>query len=214
MTHEAPGPLSRIPVPSQTAVRRLAIVVGVLVALGAAWLVFTVVRLAVQTDDYGDTIAQLEDSNHAQDEALREANRRLEDAGQPPVTVPEPSPGTPGEPGAAGEEGPPGPQGPAGEDGKRGPRGFTGLDGPRGATGPAGADGEDGARGPQGEPGPPGPPGADGTDGATGPQGPQGPAGTALPGTYSCPAGEAVVGFTVTADGDVVLECRSIPFAP
>jgi hypothetical protein len=52
-------------------------------------------------------------------------------------------------------------------------------------------------RGPQGDAG------VDGKDGA------DGRPGTAKPGTYSCPDGEYVGGFTVADDGAVTLSCRA-----
>lgn len=124
--------------------------------------------------------------------------------------------GVRGEPGPAGVQGPQGRTGPPGETGPPGPVGAAGDDGENGAAGPAGADGAVGPPGPQGEPGPqgaqgpigpPGPAGADST--VPGPQGIRGPQGTAQPGTYACPDGEFMTGFSIDMDGAVTLACQS-----
>jgi hypothetical protein len=88
-------------------------------------------------------------------DAVRQANVRLEAAGERPVEIPVPGPvgpaGTPGEPGPAGPAGadglsgatvvgPPGPPGPAGADGAS----VTGADGKDGTDGKDGQDGRDG----------------------------------------------------------------------
>lgn len=214
------GPLRMVP-SSQTAVRRLGFAVAVLVAVGVVWLVVSVIVLVIRVNDNGRTIEDMLATNTAQDQAIREANERLIDAGQAPVPVPPtpvaPEPGEAGEPGEQGDPGDPGdpgpqgptgdtgPQGPKGEDGKRGPRGFTGLDGPAGPPGADGATGPAGAQGPQGPKGEPGEPGADGQQG---PQGERGPAGTITPGIYQCPDGQVLTGFTVHGDGSVSLSCQ------
>ena len=122
----------------------------------------------------------------------------------------------------SGPQGIPGLQGP---EGRQGPEGVPGLQGPRGLQGPPGQDGKDGAAGREGasgKDGPEGPVGAQGQpgqDGAQGPEGPQGlpgqdgkdgDPGTARPGTYSCPDGQYVGGFTVADDGAVTLDCRAL----
>lgn len=118
----------------------------------------------------------------------------------------------PGPTGATGPVGPRGVRGVAGTDGtdgaegKRGPRGFTGLDGTDGAAGQNGAQGGTGPAGPAGPQGPSGSNGSNGQDGATGPVGPPG---TALPGSYQCPDGQVLTGFTVAADGSVSLNCQA-----
>jgi hypothetical protein len=208
--------LDRAPVPSQRVVRFMAGAAMGLALLLLVWLVGSVIVLAIRTNHNGDKIDSLQSTNAAQDEALKEANRRLEQAGEPTVAVPDtpaPSP-QPGEPGASGEPGAMGPRGypgatgatgPQGPEGKRGPRGFTGLDGPVGVKGDPGATGQQGEQGP---PGPQGDPGPKGEQGNQGPQGDTGPAGTANPGTYSCPDGQVVVGFTVSGDGSVNLSCQ------
>lgn len=139
-----------------------------------------------------------------------------------------------GERGFTGAQGPSGREGPRGEIGPRGPlgpRGETGATGAHGANGINGADGRgiqsmqcatggwiitytdgitepDGGlcRGPQGVHGEQGPAGADST--VPGPEGPRGPQGTARPGTYACPDGEVMTGFTVAEDGAVTLACE------
>lgn len=126
-----------------------------------------------------------------------------------PIVIPGPA-GPPGPRGPQGEPGPPGPAGQDGADGKRGPRGFTGIDGAPGPPGPTGAEGSDGTDGSDGNDG------QNGQTGATGPQGeqgPVGPAGTAQPGTYTCPDGQYLAGFTVAGDGAVTLDCRT-PLLP
>jgi hypothetical protein len=209
------------PVPSETVIRLT--VLAILVA-GLVLMLLIGVRLYVlsQNDrEQAEQIGRLEGTNSAQDEALAEANRRLEEAGEPPVEVPAtPAPGEQGETGEqgdTGETGPrgltgaTGPQGPRGEAGKRGPRGFTGIDGPVGPAGPAGADGATGPQGPQGPKGEPGPPGADGEQG---PQGERGPAGTANPGVYQCPDGHVLTGFTISEGGGVTLSCQQSVLLP
>lgn len=109
-------------------------------------------------------------------------------------------------------------------------RGTTGPEGPQGDTGPRGRPGTDGRPGRDGDDstvpgpagpscidelslaacrGPVGPTGATGPAGPVGAQGPQGPAGTANPGTYSCPDGQYVAGFTIGDAGGVSLDCRT-----
>jgi hypothetical protein len=194
--------LDRLPVPSPRAVHRLGVVVGVLALVTGIGLVVSVVVLAERfhaysdtTKDLRDTVTQMQATNVAQDQALKEANRRLAQAGQPPVPVPEaptPEPGAQGDQGPRGETGPqgpagpPGPAGPQGSTGKRGPRGFTGLDGPVGSTGNPGPRGEQGPPGPKGDQGPAGADGQPGPKGDPGDPGPQGPAGPAGP---TCPDG-------------------------
>jgi hypothetical protein len=47
--------------------------------------------------------------------------------------------------------------------------------------------------------------------GAKGDDGQDGQDGTAKPGTYTCPEGEAMTGFTVADDGSVTVACRDVP---
>jgi hypothetical protein len=97
--------------------------------------------------------------------------------------------------------------------GEAGDRGQAGVDstvaGPQGSQGEPGQDST--------VPGPAGPAGQDGEDGADstipGPQGIRGPQGTAKPGTYACPDGEFMTGFTVDPDGAVTLACQD-PIPP
>lgn len=122
--------------------------------------------------------------------------------------------GATGKPGKDGRPGAPGTDGEPGTDGANGSDGTDGIDGTPGrgiqsmqcATGGWIVTYTDGiaspsglCRGPQGEPGADGKDGKDGKDGV---------AGTAKPGTYACPDGEYVTGFTVAADGAVALSCR------
>lgn len=232
MNQEHPTILERAPVPSERTVSAMKVALFVLVLFGAVWLVVSVIVLVIRTETNADEIDFLHTRSAAQDEALREANRKLVEVGETPVEVPDvPTPepgeqGDPGERGDVGQTGPrgpvgaTGPQGPAGDDGSRGPRGFTGLDGPVGPSGPAGVDGAigpAGAQGPQGQQGPKGdagPAGPAGEQGPTGPAGPVGPAGTANPGTYLCPDGEVVVGFTIGPAGGVTLTCEQSVILP
>jgi len=148
--------------------------VALLTVALALWLIVTVVR---QSNEIRETQAV----NEAQDSALAEANRRLAEAGEPPVATPGPGPaGEPGQVGPQGPAGPPGPRGlagPVGARGLQGIRGALGEPGAEGATGAAGATGAQGPAGPQGETGeqgpqgPAGPAGADGTDGQDGKDG-------------------------------------------
>lgn len=212
--------LERMPVPSSRAVRRLAFVFIVLAVIGAVWLVVTVVVLALRFDDYSSTVTDLRSRVTAQDEALAEANRRLEASGQDPVVVSS-EPGDQGPAGEPGEDstvpGPAGPPGPAGEDGADGRRGMRGPTGSNGESirGPVG---EPGPQGPVGPAGPQGPPGEDGKDssvpGPEGPQGPAGPAGSVTPGVYMCPDGQVLVGFTVGEGGGVSLNCQQSVILP
>jgi len=66
----------------------------------ALWLIVTVMQQS-------DQLREVQAANRAQDSALAEANRRLELAGEQPVTTPDPGPA--GEPGQVGPVGPPGP---------------------------------------------------------------------------------------------------------
>ena len=227
----------RIPIPSDRAVRGIVLVVVVLVLVLVALIGVRFYALNGNDQAQNREIGELSSANNAQDRALREANRRLEQAGQPQVPVPDTG-GAPilttaalvaaltvycAEPTAL-CVGPRGPQGPAGESGmtgKRGPRGFTGLDGPVGPVGDPGKPGQNGSdggqgpqgppgpQGPKGDPGPQGPAGQDGAPGADGQDGQPGPAGTANPGSYACPAGQVVTGFTVGPDGGVTLDCQA-----
>jgi len=232
MHEEKPTLLDRVPVPSQRAVSGLKLTLYVVIALGAVWLCASVVVLVVQSHDRDAQIRDLRSTvetgqsvNAAQDEALKEANRRLEEAGQEPVSVP-PTPATQGEPGATGERGATGPQGPRGypgatgpqgvpgATGKRGARGFTGLDGPTGPQGPEGPAGPPGEQGPKGDQGPVGDQGPKGDPGATGDTGPQGPAGSVVPGNYLCHDGQYMVGFTVNPNGTATPVCQQLLIGP
>jgi len=137
-------------------------------ALFLALLVWLVATVANQSDQIRETQAV----NTAQDSALAEANRRLTEAGEPPVPTPEPGPaGEPGQVGPVGPVGPPGPQGVRGPMGARGLQGIRGAAGEEGAEGSTGGTGATGAQGPKGETGEQGPAGADGQDGTDGTDG-------------------------------------------
>jgi hypothetical protein len=136
-------------------------------------------------------IEQLKVQSQENKEAAEEANRRLEDAGEPTVPLPSQTP-PPTQPGAA----PsliPGPQGLPGQPGADstipGPPGKSGrpgkdstVPGPTGPTGPAGGPGPSGRPGQPGAdstvPGPQGEPGADST--IPGPAGPTGEPGRGI----------------------------------
>lgn len=148
----------------------------------------------------------------------------------PPPQVILGQPGPQGERGPAGVRGPQGRTGPPGEIGPPGPVGPRGKTGDVGATGATGAPGRgiqsmqcatggwiitytDGLGEPDGGPcvgaqGPKGDQGLQGVHGDQGPMGPPGPQGTAQPGTYACPDGEVMSGFTVDPDGAVTLACQ------
>lgn len=199
----------RMPVPSERLVRRAVGVLIVVVALVVAGLVVLAIRLAHgQGDARHELRAGLEQAARDRAEfrsdladqraALAEANRRLVDAGRRPVAAP-PSSQTPGPAGPRGEPGS------SGEPGAPGEPGAAGSAGPVGPAGPAGPPGPTGAPGPQGEPG---------AQGEQGPPGPQGVPGTVTPGTYSCPDGQYVAGFTVSPGGGVELDCRAALLVP
>lgn len=117
----------------------------------------------------------------------------IEPADPPPSVQTIPIPGRPGTPGRDGVNGKPGRDGKAGQDGSDGTPGTPGNAGPKGDTG---------AAGPQGD------------RGQEGPVGPQGPPGTAQPGTYTCPDGEYLRGFTIAPDGAVNLICAPVAQLP
>lgn len=168
--------MRRLPVPS-----RRALTVGAWIAVLAVvglivWMLFLLNQLSSETvrtdrelsqarEQAREVFGDLVETNAAQDEALAEANRRLEAAGKSPVPVPAPEP-IPG---------------PAGERGERGPAG-TSIVGPTGPSGPRGVRGRDGESitGPPGQRGEPGPRGEDGRVGESivGPAGPRGEDGT------------------------------------
>lgn len=264
-----PTPTHRkFPVPSARALRWLQLLVVALVVALGTYLIVQVGNLGTRTSDQGDTIRTLIDSNAAQDEALREANRQLIEAGQTPVQVPDPPDDTePVEISSAqiqaaidrycsgggctpvpssaqvldaidhfcssngeciGPKGDLGDQGPppttiqligafsaycGDHNGCRGPQGESGTDGQDGQNGDEGPQGAQGDQGPKGDQGDQGPKGDDGPKGNDGEAGPQGPPGTATPGSYGCPDGQYVTGFTVASTGDVNVACGA-PLLP
>ena len=203
------------PVPSETVIRLMVLLIVMVIAFGVLLIGARVYVLSQNDREQAEELGLLKGTNAAQDEALAEANRRLEAAGEAPVSVPEPGePGSPGEPGVAGDVGPAGPQGPQGEPGKRGPRGFTGLDGEsiQGPRGEQGATGPAGPAGPRGEAGPGGQPGKDGADGAPGP-----PGVVAVVDNCDPPPGEYATNVNVTYDAGsqtITLTCTSAPLLP
>lgn len=212
--------MSRFPVPSRRAVMVLSWVVGLALAALVGFLLWRVTVLAsTDVESRADRLelrSLVEAQGQALDEqraATMEANRRLREAGEDPVELPDvPAlvPGPSGEPGATGRRGPIGPPGPTGPNGRRGARGATGDTGTPGQTGPSGAPGATGATGDTGPQGPAGPPGPSGDTGPQGPAGPAGPAGTsAYPFTFAFtvddpPFGPTTYTVTCTAAGCTV----------
>lgn len=165
-------------------------------------------RLNAEVDELSALVSALNDQALANKAALREANRRLREAGQEPVEVPETDEALDGVPGPPGERGERGPAGSKGERGEQGNPGDDGIGRP-GEQGAQGAPGEPGPQGPQGEPGPQGP------KGDAGPAGPQGPAGPGIAaGSYICGDGSYMTGFTVDGSGSVTIACRPLPSSP
>lgn len=170
------------------------------------------VSLAQQLQDECETNGELRIDGRDLCERADEVVER-----SPEVAGPAGPPGPQGErgyTGAQGVQGRLGPRGEVGPPGPVGPRGVAGPAGPAGPQGATGAEGQAGPAGPRGEPGPQGIQGPQGEPGADstvpGPQGARGPQGTAQPGTYACPDGEYVSGFTVDAEGAVTLTCKSL----
>jgi hypothetical protein len=215
---------------------RIVHVAWALVALILVGLLFlllaTVTRQAAQLDraevndaESREDRAELHDAVGELSAALDEANERLVIAGRTPVGEPAEVEAVVGDRGPRGFPGEPGRDGKDGRDGLDGRDGTgrDGSDGRDGAAGATGSDGQDGARGPSCVEelgidacrGPKGDPGADSTvPGPQGERGPQGAPGTAQPGTYACPEGEYVVGFTIGDGGGVTLFCRPFPHPP
>jgi hypothetical protein len=216
-------PTTHGPVPSDRAVRVLSIAVVLLIIAGIGLFGL---RLYVLNEN----VREQDKTNAAQDQALAEANRRLEDAGQPQVPVPDPGTEVPVLTAAMLEAaleaycgdclGPPGRDGLDGLDGvgKRGPRGFTGEDSV--VPGPPGGNGKDGKDGATGDRGLScvealsldecrGADGADGKDGADG-----APGVVAVVDACSPPAGEVVTDTGISYDQatqTITLTCTSAP---
>lgn len=229
-----------MPVPSRRVLVWGAWTVGVLIVGIIIWMMWLLATLQDDVAQGGRDRDALRDANAAQDatiaaqeSALEQANRRLRDAGEAPVLVPEAPEPVPGPAGAAGEPGARGPAGPPGASiiGPRGPAGRDGrtVVGPPGPAGDDGDDGDDGATitGPKGDKGDTGAAGKDGRDGkdatpemvdtavvrycsvrgeCAGPQGPPGPEGPAGPAGPAGPQGGPGVVHVVTqpACGDLM----------
>lgn len=192
--------------PSRRTLIVLTWLVAILVALLVVWLAGRVISLSAdlgETEHRADTSAadraDLRADLESQQAALDAANRKLLALGEAPVQQPTTPPLSP-------LQGPMGPMGPVGPVGPRGPKGDTGDEGDDGAS-ITGAPGEQGATGPAGPMGPAGPKGDAGPQGPAGPAGKDGAPGTATPGTYGCPDGQSMTGFTVAADGTVTVAC-------
>lgn len=187
---------------------------GIAAVAVIGWIIFQIGTLVASVDssrrDRADLHQRLDeqieraDQQKAAADALARQVRRL---GEVPVVEPDdlPPASTVPLPGAQGPVGPVGPQGPRGPKGDTGSSGVNGETGTPGSAGAAGTTGADGAKGEKGDPGPQGP---------AGPPGPAGPSGTAQPGTYSCPAGEYLRGFSVNADGSINLTCAPVAQLP
>lgn len=172
----------------------VSVVVLLLGLAGLAWVVGGEIgnferRLASANADRAQVRADLSETR----DVVAEANSRLIEAGEKPVTVPPVA-------------------GPQGTPGERGPRGFPGEDGRDGQDGRPGRDG-DTITGPRG---PTGTPGADSTiPGPPGPIGPPGPAGTpgrdaVCDGTFICQAElDAAIANLITR-ADVVSMLRAL----
>lgn len=224
-------------VPSERLLWWMKVAVAVTAAGVLAWIGWLVYQQNDQLEhaegkisDHTTAIKNASEKQAELDEALDQANARLQRHDLPPVPVPPPD----SSPGADGEQG------------ERGPRGFPGP-GPTRAQVRAAvlAECADGCTtmvqlaaaverycavnvcGTQGDPGPQGVAGPGATDsqvqaqvaaycaanpcGTPGPKGDEGDPGTALPGQYLCPTGEWMYGFTVAEGGAVTLSCSKIP---
>ena len=169
-------------------------------------------ELHAKLDEQGATIEQ-------QRRALEEANRRCTVA---EGCVPVPTPETPDDDGDVVTVPIPGPKGDKGDRGASciEALGFNRCRGDEGKGGSDGADGDPGSDGINGQDGAPGAPGAKGDTGPKGDKGdpgergPAGPPGTAQPGSYACPSGQYLEGFSIGADGTVSLTCQPVPVFP
>lgn len=205
--------MSRIKwVPSSRVVQYAWAAVGVLLVGVLFLLLATVARQSDQLEQAArndvESAADREQLHAALDEvavALAEANAKLVEAGERPVTEP---PEVEQIVGPAGPRGLRGPQGVRGEQGPPGPRGE------RGPAGVDGSDGEPGAPGPQGEPGPVGPPGPAGPAGPQGPAGERGPQGERGPAGPACPDGYTGQTLTVLTTGGTRDVWACTPVAP
>lgn len=200
------------PIPvSDRQVRGAWIAVAVIVILLLVGTIIALFRLNAENSDLARRIdatnadrGQLATDLDRQQAAAKALARQVRSLGGAPVVTPTPVPGAIGPTGPIGPQGLPGIPGPQGPPG---PKGDPGNNGSTGATGTQGSAGAPGATGSKGDTGPQGPPGPQGDPGPKGDPGPQGPAGTANPGTYACPAGQYLTGFTITADGSVTFTC-------
>lgn len=161
----------RLPVPSDRTLRVLKWIVVAAVVLAILGCVAAFTEISHRLDAADRDRADLAEYNASQDDviaaqksALEQANRRLREAGENPVSVPESPEPIPGPAGETGERGERGPAGPAGAS-IVGPRGPAGDDGTDGRDGTEGSDGQAGAKGDTGATGPAGAAGRDGTDG-------------------------------------------------
>lgn len=174
-----------------------AVCAAFVIGLGIVYLVYRQDSANAEADAMAGSITELS-------AAVAEANNRLTQAGESPVSVPDvPTPetvrGADGQQGRPGEDGQDGRDGVDGEDGLPGEQGQPGKDGKEGPAGRPGEPGKDGTAGVDGAPGAPGPPPTaeqmlaalerfcgerDGCRGPAGNDGAQGPAGPACPDGY------------------------------
>jgi hypothetical protein len=83
------GPLSSLPVPSERALRVMVLAVVLIILAVLALVGARIFVLSGNDQEQTEQIGELKGALTAQGEALKEANRRLEQAGQPPVPEPD-----------------------------------------------------------------------------------------------------------------------------
>ena len=234
-------PVTRLPVPSSRTLRWLTNVVIGLAVVAFGVIMWTLVSLRGQVDAQQHDLHRADTARRdlaaavdKQQAALEKANRRLVDAGKPPVTPP-PTPSV--VTGPQGVQGVPGPpptsaavlqavtlycavhscsEPPSDPQVAAAVAGYCANGRCQGAAGPQGATG---AQGPQG----PGPTEtqiaaavanycstSDRCRGTKGDPGEDGQDGTAVPGDYTCESGQYVTGFAVASNGAVSLHCAGL----
>lgn len=213
----------KIPVPSRRANIALAWVMVLVLIVFGAWLIGKVVTLGQENHSLEEQDrqsrsdrAQLRDDVEADRLALEALREQIRQLGEEPVVEPEDvpddarvvvAPGPKGDRGASCIE-------ELGFNRCRGDEGKGGSDGADGDPGSDGINGQDGAPGAPGAPGAKGETGPKGDKGDPGERGPAGPPGTAQPGSYACPSGQYLEGFTISTDGTVSLTCQPLPVFP
>lgn len=210
----------KLPVPSRRANIVLAWVLALALIVFGAWLIGKVVTLGEENHHLEEQDrqsradrAKLFDEVESDKVAIEALREQLKQLGEKPVVEPDDVPDgsrivvVPGPRGLSCIEdvGLTACRGPSGQPGKPGADGSDGVDGTDGLNGQDGAPGAKGDPGPKGEKGDPGERGPAGADGAPG---------TARPGSYACPSGQYLDGFTIGADGTVSLSCQPVPTFP